>query len=302
MVETLPTIEPFIGYNSWEYDPVTGRPKTLTVCDMDFSGTKTYAFNRQGFRGEEFDPLAQRHIFFSGCSYTFGTGLNYEETAAHLFKLHYCDRTSLDPSAVNLLNFAMPGASNDYIVRTMITQCRRVKPDMAVVSFSHAERAEYIDEENLGERVWTVAPWWIGEEPYPHLKPPGKDANERVGIIRNASIGYFYYATPGNAMARFLRNALLMQYYFEANAIPFVFHWADNNQFGYIDRHFALAPMAALLLRDHFVDYTHPTDYWMDVAADKAHPGPQSNINLGRALIDTYDKLYSPCHQSNPTR
>src|SRR3954454_7504281 len=108
-------------------------------------------------------------------------------------------------------------------------------------------RAEYIDEERLGERVWTAAPWWIGEEPYAHLEPPGADAAERVDVIREASIGYLYYATPGNTMARFLRNALLMQFYLEANGIPFVFHWADNNQFGYIEKHFALASMAALL-------------------------------------------------------
>jgi hypothetical protein len=195
----------------------------------------------------------------------------------------------------------MPGASNDYIVRTMISQCQRVKPDIAVVLFSHADRVEYIDEENLGERVWTAASWWIEDEPYPHLKPTGEYASKRFALIREASIGYFYYATTGNTMARFLRNALLMQFYLEANHIPFVFHWADKNPFDYIEKHFALGPLAALLRRDHFIDRTRLDDYWMDVAADGAHPGPQSNINLSKALFNTYDKLYYPCHSSNAT-
>jgi hypothetical protein len=285
-------IAPFIGYNPWDYDPVSGRPKTLTICDMDYSGTKTYAFNKQGFRGEDFDPDAKHHIFFSGCSYTFGTGLNYEETTAHKFKMHYCRRCGLDPSEVNLLNFAMPGASNDYIVRTMITQCQRVRPDVAVVLFSHAERAEYIDEEAMGERVWTVAPWWIEEKPYPHLIKPSKESEERTNIIRNASIGYLYYSSPANTMASFLRNALLIQYYFTCNNIPFVLHWADYYQFGYLENQFALSTVAALLQKDHFVDYSNPSRYWMDLAADKAHPGPQSNSNLSNALFDVYSKLY----------
>jgi hypothetical protein len=264
---------------------------------MDYSGTKTYSFNEQGFRGEDFDPAAKRHIFFSGCSYTFGTGLNYEETAAHKFKLLYCSQQGLPPSAVNVLNFAMPGASNDYIVRTMISQCQKVKPDLAVVLFSHAERAEYIDEESLGNRVWTAAPWWAEEETYPHLKPPSKDASERIGILRNASIGYLYYSTPANASARFLRNALLMQYYLDSSHIPFVMHWADHSQFPYLDNHFALSPMAALLRRDHFIDCSHASEFWMDLAADKAHPGPQSNTNLAKALFDTYTLLYPDSKQ-----
>ena len=286
-------IYPFIGYRSWEHDPVLGRPKTLKVCDMDYSGTKTYAFNTLGFRGEEYDPDAGMRIFFSGCSYTFGTGLNYEETAAYKFKMLYCREFGIDPLTVNLLNFAMPGASNDYIVRTIISQCQRVKPDIAVVLFSHIDRAEYIDEEALGERVWTVGPWWIGDEVYDHLKPPVAEVKERIEVIRDASIGYFHYSTPANASARFLQNALLLQYYFERNNIPFVLHWVEFNQFEYLQHHFALSVIAELLQKEHFIDYSDPAKYWCDKAADKAHPGPLSNANIASALFKTYKKLYA---------
>jgi hypothetical protein len=285
-------IEPFIGYRAWEHDPVEGRPKTIRVCDMDYSGTKTYAFNKLGFRGEDFAPDASRHIFFSGCSYTFGTGLNFEETAAYKFKELYCAQAGLPVSEVNVLNFAMPGASNDYIVRTIITQCEKFRPDVAVVLFSHVERAEYIDEETLGERVWTVAPWWTTDEVYAHLRPPTGDAKKRIKIIREASIGYFTYSTPANSISRFLKNVLLVQYYFEAKKIPYVFHWVEYAQFDYLQQHFALCSMAGLLKREHFIDYSSPGKYWCDRAADNAHPGPQSNTNIANALFRQYQCLY----------
>ena len=282
-------IHPFIGYHSRGI----GQPKILTQYDMDYSGTKIYIFNKHGFRGEEYDPEAEKRIFFSGCSYTFGTGLNHEETAAYKFKMIYCDKFDIDPAKVNLLNFAMPGASNDYIVRTMISQCQKVKPDVAVVLFSHVERVEHIDEQALGESVWTAAPWWIEEAVYDHLKPSAPDADKRIELIRNASIGYFYYYTPANAMSNFLRNALLLQYYLKEKNIPYALHWIDFNQFDYLKQHFALNNLAELLQKKHFVDYSDPSRYWCDKAADDAHPGPISNNNLANALFERYQVLYN---------
>ena len=283
MVKARDKIDPFLGYNHWVPEQPNGGRKTVVKCDMDYSGTKTYSFNRQGFRGEDFDPKASKRIFFSGCSYTFGTGLNYEETAAYKFKMNYCSESGIDPAEVNLLNFAMPGGSNDYIVRTMISQCEKVKPDIAVVLFSHSTRAEYIDEEALGNKVATVAPWWVEHEPYQHLTLAEKDNSGYIQVIRNASLGYLHYSTPANELAAFLRNALLIQYYLSANNIPFILHWADYNRFGYAEKHFALKPLTALLKKQHFINYSDPEKYWCDKAADDTHPGPVSNTNIANA-------------------
>jgi hypothetical protein len=286
-------ILPFIGYRSWEHDAIDGRPRELSRCDMDFSGLKTYRFNRMGFRGEEFDPDAQRRIFMCGCSYTFGTGLDYEETAASRFKAHYCEALGVDPQAVNLLNFAMPGASNDYIVRTLLSQCRHVRPDVVVAIFTHIDRAEHIDEHMLGERVWTVAPWWI-REISEELKPPDGDGADRIEAMREASVGYFYYFTESNGAAAFLRNLLLLQFYCEASRIPYVFHWIEFERLTELDRHFALADMMRLVDLRHFLNYTDAGRYYCDRAADRAHPGPEANANIADALFATYRHLYGP--------
>jgi hypothetical protein len=286
-------INPFIGYNFWDQEPDKGLPKTLSKFDTDNSGTKTYNFNVFGFRGEEFLLQAKKRIYFSGCSYTFGMGLNYDETAAYKFKMLYCQKLGLFPSDVNLLNFAMPGASNDYIARTMISQCKKVKPDIAIVMFTHVERAEYIDEEALGEIVWTAAPWWIEERPENPLKPLTDEIKERIEIIRNASIGFFYYSTPANLMQRFLTNVLLLQYYFIVNNIPYIFHWVEHGQFNYLKTHYALSDMAELLQIDHFIDHSDPSKYWMDKAADNNHhPGPESNTNIAKSMFQKYCTLY----------
>lgn len=281
-------IEPYIGYNGWETDPLTGKAKTLHAMDGDNTGSKTYAFNSHGFRGEEFDPYAKKRIFFSGCSYTFGTGLDYEETTAHQFKLQYCGETGIDPAGVNLLNFAMPGASNDYIARTLIAQCRKIKPDMAIAIFTHANRAEYINEEELGERVWTVGPWWVNEQE--EAGPP--EAAERMELIREAATGYFYYTTSANSAARFLHNALLLQYYFRENNIPYLFHCVETGLLDYAQQHFALKALSELLDKRQFINYSNAGIYRCDLAADGAHPGPQSNRHIASELFNTGKLLY----------
>src|ERR1044072_3782329 len=82
-----------------------------------------YRFNSLGYRSAEFDPTARLKIFVSGCSYTFGLGVRLDRA--------------------NLQNFSQIGASNGYIARTIIRQCDRVRPDLAVIAFTHRERTEY---------------------------------------------------------------------------------------------------------------------------------------------------------------
>src|SRR4051812_27827148 len=114
-------LHPFIGYRAGEHFG-TGAPRILTKYDTDQSGTKTYRFNSLGFRGEEFNPDARKHIFCCGCSYLVGVGLDYEETVLSHFKRAYANAWRLREQDVNLLNFSMASASNDYIARTLVSQ------------------------------------------------------------------------------------------------------------------------------------------------------------------------------------
>jgi hypothetical protein len=284
-------IVPFLGYRMWEHDPVEGVPRILSVCDMDSSGTKTYHFNSLGFRGEEFKPDASKRIFVCGCSYTFGVGLNFEETTAYKFKRQYCDYFGFSDCDVNMLNFAMPGGSNDYIARTLLTQCSRLKPDVLVAIFTHQDRAEHIDEDALGQRVWTAAPWWIREVGQ-EIKPPDASAGEQIEVMRQASLGYFYYATQSNSASNLLRNVLLLQFYCELHRIPYIFHRMDFANFSSLENHFALTEMALLVDQTHFPSYNDPDRFYCDTAADGAHPGAQSNSNIADALFSVYRSLY----------
>jgi hypothetical protein len=288
----MSSILPFIGYRSWKHDAIEGQPRVFSLCDTDLSGSKTYSLNSLGFRGEEYDPSASTRIFFCGCSYTFGVGLNLEETAPYKFKMEYCAQLGQSADEVNLLNFAMPGASNDYIVRTLISQCSRVKPDVVVAIFSHIDRVEHIDEENLGKRTWTVAPWWV-REAYPEMGGANTESAESyVETMRQASIGYFYYYTQSNGLWNFLQNALLLQSFCELNNIPYVFHWAELGRLSGLDTHFALSDMAQLLKKNHFLDVDDPQVTYPDRAADGMHPGPESNTQVAHALFNTFRAIY----------
>ena len=121
----------------------------ILVCsDDDGANPKPtdtiYHFNSLGFRGEEFDPAARLKIFVSGCSYTFGLGVQHDQIWPALLKKRLADRLDMPLDHVNLQNFSQVGASNGYIARTIIRQCDRVRPDLAVIAFTHCERTEYL--------------------------------------------------------------------------------------------------------------------------------------------------------------
>ena len=103
-----------------------------------------YHFNSFGYRGEEFDPAARLKIFVSGCSYTFGLGVERDQTWPALLKKQLSAKLDVPFDRTNLQNFSQIGASNGYIARTIIRQCDRARPDLAVIAFTHRERTEYL--------------------------------------------------------------------------------------------------------------------------------------------------------------
>jgi len=55
-------------------------------CGCENKCKKVYYYNSLGYRGEESNEKSKYKIFISGCSYTFGFGLNIEETWGYNFK------------------------------------------------------------------------------------------------------------------------------------------------------------------------------------------------------------------------
>ena len=111
--------------------------KEFNKYGMDQTGTVKYVYNSLNYRGEEFDPNAKKLIYIVGCSHTHGTGLQYGDTYGHQFKKAYAKRFNLHEDEVNLMNFSVGGASNSYMVRTLITNCNVKKPDVLICNFSH---------------------------------------------------------------------------------------------------------------------------------------------------------------------
>jgi hypothetical protein len=114
-----------------------------------------YRLNSLGYRSDEFDPHARIKIFVCGCSYTFGMGVPYEETWPIRLARLIAAKNHLSEHDVLVQNFAQIGASNDYIARTIVQQCERARPDLAVVAFTHLNRAEYL----AGTKITNLGYW-----------------------------------------------------------------------------------------------------------------------------------------------
>ena len=135
-------LQTYCGSRVREHLGECGPPHVRPTYGRDQTGTQLYRFNSLGYRGEEFDPDARVTIFVCGCSNAFGTGLGLEETWPSRFRSAYAERHGYARGEVNVLNFSEGAASNDYIARTLITQCSEVKPDVVVAQFSPINRAE----------------------------------------------------------------------------------------------------------------------------------------------------------------
>ena len=234
-----------------------------------------YVYNRFGYRGEEYNPNAKRHIAVCGCSYTYGVGIKWEQTFAYQFKYRFAKHNSLVPQEVNLLNFAQSGASNDYICRTLFTQLNTLRPDLVLVYFTHPGRKEFVDE----QRIESMGPWQLEwDEPY------------------EPSLYYYAYHTDEIGFINTVRNILLVQYFLKARQVPYIFAWSDSHNLA--DPRFIKNPVCKSYVDQ--IDRPQLADFklqYKDLARDNDHPGPQSHEVFGQHLFDLYLQVYSP----NPT-
>lgn len=275
-------LHPYLGIRTREHGRGDG-PRTGDTYGTDISRTKTYAFNALGFRGEEYDPQASFHLFACGCSFTFGTGLNLEETWPAQLGASLGEGT-------NVLNFAQGGASNDYIARTLITQCEASKPDLAVAMFTNAARAEAIAD----GRVLPLHPLYAKEGTEAQMlgRLEGYSDAEREDVealmedIRDKAVGYYSFYEEAFGVMNLVRNMLLLQLYCASRKIPLRMSGFDTGKLRAYATDPVLAPMIDLLDPDVFV----PFDYRdiVDRAADDSHPGPESNARFAARFLKSY--------------
>jgi hypothetical protein len=237
--------------------------------------TKTYVFNSLGYRGDEFDPEAPLKLFVCGCSYTFGAGLDFEDTFAHLFRQRLAEQRGLPESSVNLINFAEGGASNDYIARTLIEQSSRVRPDVIVAGFTHMNRFELFDT----SQAVNFGSWAMSEE--------------KLGDLAKRGEFLFLGTDATQEKVRMIKNVLLLQYFCRSHDIPFVFAFFESILRDDLPEALSLPATQRLYDEidfDSFVPLGPATR--IDRAADGSHPGPRSQELIAEAAWQTFRARY----------
>lgn len=250
--------------------------KEFNQYGKDKSGKITYRYNRLGYRGEEFDLNAKFRIYLCGCSHTHGTGLNWEDTFGFIFKEYVAQFFNIEKNQVNLMNFSAGAASNSYMVRTLITQCNIVRPNIIICNFGHKSNLEFKSRNS--------------NRPFcPSIK------EHDLELLNHPMFNEF------NLFIESAKNMLLLQYYCRLKQIPYLFAWVDMPTMErYLNRiqdtHRFISEELDL---DYFVSKSiRDKEIRVDLAADadlhgqKAHGGVEANRIYGKLLFDKFVELY----------
>jgi hypothetical protein len=100
-----------------------------------------YQFNSHGFRGPELTANADFKILVSGCSFTEGIGLPYDQTWPELLAAKI-------PGAISI-NLGQGGHSGDYAARSIYKTIDIIKPNLVVVVWPPIPRYETIDKDGI---------------------------------------------------------------------------------------------------------------------------------------------------------
>ena len=228
-----------------------------------------YRFNALGYRGPEFDPTAPLKVFVAGCSYTFGQGVPLDQTWPSLLTRALAERRGIPADRANLQNFSQIGASNEYISRTIIRQCERIRPDLAIIAFTHRERAEYLAPgvtRNIG--LWDL---------------DGEEA-QAAPALRHFDL----FDSPSSSL-ELLKSMLLVQWAMKRRRIPYLMLWMNRTGLDQspVSEHPPLQRLRAMiepagLTSRHLLE----PDVHVDSNRADRHPGPLSHANLVPLLLD----------------
>ena len=121
-METVPdsTFDPLVGWK---------LPLQTVMEETSEEYSSSYSSNAQGFRSRrDFSlPLSGRRIAFLGDSYTFGSGVEDDETFAHLLGSMFPDTRSY--------NFGIGAFGLDQMLLTLRHYALPVEPELVILSF-----------------------------------------------------------------------------------------------------------------------------------------------------------------------
>ena len=98
--------------------------------------------NQQGYRCDEFDIPHDLSVVTLGCSNGFGYAIKRDERFSDIFVSNLAKLTCKE---VANWNISLPGKSNDYMARTVLSMPHTLKPDIILVSLTGIGRREHFD-------------------------------------------------------------------------------------------------------------------------------------------------------------
>lgn len=275
-------LHPYSGARRSEHFGPDGKGShSSTTYGFDESDTKTYSFNSLGFRGEEFDPDAPLKLFVSGCSNTFGVGIEYEESWPFLFKQRLAEQRDLPASSVNLMNFSQGGASNDYVTRTLLEQSAQARPDAIIAGFTHRRRFELFDGRTA---------FHIGAIKLEELDQAGGEYAELKKRAEFLILG----SDEIQQKMQMIKNVLLLQYFCRSQDIPFVFFFFESWTREGLPGELSIPATQPLYEQIDFGSFVAiERAMRVDRAADGLHPGPRSQALLADAAWGKFSARYA---------
>jgi hypothetical protein len=272
-------------YNGSHHILPDGCPKVLSTFPGDMSSRINYSFNSLGFRGEEFQIAAARHVFICGDSVTLGLGLDYASAWVSRFRRGYATMHDSQESCINLQNFSSSGCSNGYIARTLIGQCGRFRPTLALALLTFPDRAEILHN----GRSYNIGPWCLLDTFDGGAQADGHYPELRQMIRRKAKA---YYELNDKLLAgqNLLTYALLLQLFFQVHDIPFLIGFAEPDASGLLDDPLLAPWIESLDPRRVFTIPKH--DYRLDESAVPGHPGPAGSQAIAEHFLSRYKDIY----------
>jgi hypothetical protein len=272
-------------YNGSHHILPDGCPKVLSTFPGDDSSRVVYSFNSLGFRGEEFQIAAARHLFICGDSVTLGLGLDYPSAWVSLFRRGYATLHDSDESSINLQNFSSSGCSNGYIARTLIGQCARFRPTVALAQLTFSDRAEILHD----GRSYNIGPWCLLDTYDDGARADGHYPELRQ-MIRRRARAHYELNDKLSAAQNLLTNALLLQLFFQVHDIPFLIGIAEPDANDVLDDPLLVPWVESLDPRRVFTIPRH--DYRLDESAVPGHPGPAGSQAIAEHFLSRYQDIY----------
>jgi len=273
------------------------KPNSVGYCaGTDLSGKVAYRYNSLGYRGEEFNPNADFHIFVFGASEGFGCGVDENRVWCNQFRRRMARHLNIRPDAINLLNFSMNGGSTDYITRSLVSQLNLFKPDVVLVGLGNRRRAELFPEQGVfQQKGGTVS---IN----PHLRhlltsrsnspKLGKMSGTEKSRLLQYMLSYYSFVSDELSVIEHLKYLTLIVSYLKNRSLPFCI-WQMHRYDVLKDLKKLNLPVAQKMSLG-FDDSNILTMLFEpnhERAADGIHLGPRLNEKVGDAVWEHIAKL-----------